>query len=152
MLASRVSKEGAIDQAIKEYNESGGKKLLSKDPSTVNSFGSWGLDTSYDDVKGKQIKILEPWIDTNQYRTWINEKYQEVNALSNLKWSDALSVTAAILKSRRDAIKRSNPNLSEEELDAAAAAAFNLGTSKTKKFIKTKGTEFLSAYKPHIKL
>jgi len=60
VLASRVSKEGSIDQAIREYNESGGKKLLSKDPSTVDSFNFWGLDTSYDDVKGKQIKILEP--------------------------------------------------------------------------------------------
>jgi len=60
VLASRVSKEGSIDQAIREYNESGGKKLLSKDPSIVDSYNSWGLDTSYDDAKGKQIKILEP--------------------------------------------------------------------------------------------
>lgn len=152
VLASRISKEGVIDRAIREYNESGGKKLLSKYPSEVDSFDSWGLDTSYDDVKGKQIKILEPWIDTKEYVSRINEKDQLVNALSNLKWNDAISVTAAILKSRRDAIKRANPNLSEEELDAAAAAAFNLGTSKANKFIKTKGTEFLSAYKPHIKL
>lgn len=152
VLASRISKEGAIDQAIDVYNASGGKRFLSKFYTKADPFDSWGLDTSYDDVKGKQIKILEPWIDTKKSATWINEKHQEVHALSNLKWSDAVSVTAAILKGRRDAIKRSNPNLSEEELDAAASAAFNLGTSKTKKLIKTKGTEFLSAYKPQIKL
>jgi len=152
VLASRVSKEGAIDHAIRRYNESGGKELLSKNPSTVDSFEFWGLDTSYDDVKGKQIKILEPWIDTKTSVSKHNEKNREVHTLSNLKWSDALSVTAAILKGRRDAIKRSYPNLSEEELDAAASAAFNLGTSKTKELIKTKGTGFLSAYKPYIKL
>lgn len=61
-----------------------------------------------------------------------------------------LSATAAELKYRRDEMKKRFPNLSDEQLDAAASAAFNRGIYGTTKYIK-QGRD-LNEYSPFINI
>lgn len=165
LVASRLSREG-IDAAVKMYNESGGRKLLSHNIGEhigydyIPKYGLvkthddflggplWGLDWLHDDIQRGDVKIKEPNF-TYKNDKFINEHGTPTNTGMFTKWNDVISATAAELASRRDAMKQAFPNANDVQLDAAASGAFNLGIPTAKQ----KGLNYLvKNYKPFINL
>ena len=165
LVASRLSREG-IDAAVKMYNESGGRKLLSHNVGEhigydyIPKYGLvkthddflggplWGLDWLHDDIQRGDVKIKEPNF-TYKDAKFINEHGTPTNTGMFTKWNDVISATAAELASRRDAMKQVFPNANDLQLDAAASGAFNLGIPTAKQ----KGLNYLvKNYKPFINL
>lgn len=165
LVASRLSREG-IDAAVKMYNESGGRKLLSHNVGEhigydyIPKYGLvkthddflggplWGLDWLHDDIQRGDVKIKEPNF-TYENARFINEHGTPTNTGMFTKWNDVISATAAELASRRDAMKQVFPNANDVQLDAAASGAFNLGIPTAKQ----KGLNYLvKNYKPFINL
>lgn len=165
LVASRLSREG-IDAAVKMYNESGGRKLLSHNVGEhigydyIPKYGLvkthddflggplWGLDWLHDDIQRGDVKIKEPNF-TYKNDKFINEHGTPTNTGMFTKWNDVISATAAELASRRDAMKQAFPNANDVQLDAAASGAFNLGIPTAKQ----KGLNYLvKNYKPFINL
>ena len=165
LVASRLSREG-IDAAVKMYNESGGRKLLSHNVGEhigydyIPKYGLvkthddflggplWGLDWLHDDIQRGDVKIKEPNF-TYENAGFTNEHGTPTNTGMFTKWNDVISATAAELASRRDAMKQVFPNANDMQLDAAASGAFNLGIPTAKQ----KGLNYLvKNYKPFINL
>ena len=165
LVASRLSREG-IDAAVKMYNESGGRKLLSHNVGEhigydyIPKYGLvkthddflggplWGLDWLHDDIQRGDVKIKEPNF-TYENARFTNEHGTPTNTGMFTKWNDVISATAAELASRRDAMKQVFPNANDMQLDAAASGAFNLGIPTAKQ----KGLNYLvKNYKPFINL
>ena len=165
LVASRLSREG-IDAAVKMYNESGGRKLLSHNVGEhigydyIPKYGLvkthddflggplWGLDWLHDDIQRGDVKIKEPNF-TYENARFTNEHGTPTNTGMFTKWNDVISATAAELASRRDAMKQAFPNANDLQLDAAASGAFNLGIPTAKQ----KGLNYLvKNYKPFINL
>ena len=81
---------------------------------------------------------------------FFNEKDRKVNSVYSPDWNFGISATAAELKYRRDEMKKRFPNLSDEQLDASASAAFNRGMYGATKYIK-QGRD-LNEYSPFINI
>lgn len=144
LLASRMAKEGPIDRAIKYYNNTNGEF----DRREVHGM-DWGLDDTGDNLNKGIITLKEPYL--NYYdEEFFNEKDRKVNSVYSPDWNFGISATAAELKYRRDEMKKRFPNLSDEQLDAAASAAFNRGTYGATKYIK-QGRD-LNEYSPFINI
>jgi len=144
LLASRMAKEGPIDKAINYYNDTNGKF----DRREVHGM-DWGLDDTGNNLNEGIITLKEPYL--NYYdEEFFNEKDRKVNSVYSPDWNFGISATAAELKYRRDEMKKRFPNLSDEQLDAAASAAFNRGTYGATKYIK-QGRD-LNEYSPFINI
>lgn len=144
LLASRMAKEGPIDKAINYYNNTNGefdrREVHGKD---------WGLDDTSNNLNEGIITLKEPYL--NYYdEEFFNEKDRKVNSVYSPDWNFGISATAAELKYRRDEMKKRFPNLSDEQLDAAASAAFNRGIYGATKYIK-QGKD-LNEYSPFINI
>lgn len=130
LLASRMAKEGPIDKAINYYNNTNGEF----DRREVHGI-DWGLDDTGNNLNEGIITLKEPYL--NYYdEEFFNEKDRKVNSVYSPDWNFGISATAAELKYRRDEMKKRFPNLSDEQLDAAASAAFNRGMYGATKYIK----------------
>lgn len=130
LLASRMAKEGPIDKAINYYNDTNGKF----DRREVHG-SDWGLDDTGNDLNEGIITLKEPYL--NYYdEEFFNEKDRKVNSVYSPNWNFGISATAAELEYRRNEMKKRFPNLSDEQLDAAASAAFNRGIYGATKYIK----------------
>lgn len=79
-----------------------------------------------------------------------NEKDRKVNSIYSPNWNFGISATAAELEYRRNEMKKRFPNLSDEQLDAAASAASNRGIYGATKYIK-QGKD-LNEYSPFINI
>lgn len=144
LLASRMAKEGPIDKAINYYNDTNGKL----DRREVHG-RDWGLDDTGNNLNEGIITLKEPYL--NYYdEEFFNEKDRKVNSVYSPDWNFGISATAAELKYRRDEMKKRFPNLSDEQLDAAASAAFNRGMYGATKYIK-QGRD-LNEYSPFINI
>ena len=144
LLASRMAKEGPIDKAINYYNDTNGKF----DRREVHG-SDWGLDDTGNNLNEGIITLKEPYL--NYYdEEFFNEKDRKVNSVYSPDWNFGISATAAELKYRRDEMKKRFPNLSDEQLDAAASAAFNRGMYGATKYIK-QGKD-LNEYSPFINI
>lgn len=144
LLASRMAKEGPIDKAINYYNDTNGKF----DRREVHG-SDWGLDDAGNNLNEGIITLKEPYL--NYYdEEFFNEKDRKVNSVYSPDWNFGISATAAELKYRRDEMKKRFPNLSDEQLDAAASAAFNRGIYGASKYIK-QGKD-LNEYSPFINI
>lgn len=144
LLASRMAKEGPIDKAINYYNDTNGKF----DRREVHG-SDWGLDDTGNNLNEGIITLKEPYL--NYYdEEFFNEKDRKVNSVYSPNWNFGISATAAELKYRRDEMKKRFPNLSDEQLDAAASAAFNRGMYGATKYIK-QGKD-LNEYSPFINI
>ena len=144
LLASRMAKEGPIDKAINYYNDTNGKF----DRREVHG-SDWGLDDTGNNLNEGIITLKEPYL--NYYdEEFFNEKGRKVNSVYSPDWNFGISATAAELKYRRDEMKKRFPNLSDEQLDAAASAAFNRGMYGATKYIK-QGRD-LNEYSPFINI
>ena len=144
LLASRMAKEGPIDKAINYYNDTNGKF----DRREVHG-SDWGLDDTGNNLNKGIITLKEPYL--NYYdEEFFNEKDRKVNSVYSPNWNFGISATAAELEYRRDEMKKRFPNLSDEQLDAAASAAFNRGMYGATKYIK-QGRD-LNEYSPFINI
>jgi hypothetical protein len=144
LLASRMAKEGPIDKAINYYNNTNGEF----DRREVHGI-DWGLDDTGHNLNEGIITLKEPYL--NYYdEEFFNEKDRKVNSVYSPDWNFGISATAAELKYRRDEMKKRFPNLSDEQLDAAASAAFNRGMYGATKYIK-EGRD-LNEYSPFINI
>ena len=144
LLASRMAKEGPIDKAINYYNNTNGEF----DRREVHG-RDWGLDDTSNNLNEGIITLKEPYL--NYYdEEFFNEKDRKVNSVYSPDWNFGISATAAELKYRRDEMKKRFPNLSDEQLDAAASAAFNRGVYGATKYIK-QGRD-LNEYSPFINI
>lgn len=144
LLASRMAKEGPIDKAINYYNDTNGKF----DRREVHG-SDWGLDDTGNNLNEGIITLKEPYLSYYD-EEFFNEKGREVNSVYSPNWNFGISATAAELKYRRDEMKKRFPNLSDEQLDAAASAAFNRGMYGATKYIK-QGKD-LNEYSPFINI
>lgn len=144
LLASRMAKEGPIDKAINYYNDTNGKF----DRREVHG-SDWGLDDTGNNLNEGIITLKEPYL--NYYdEKFFNEKDRKVNSVYSPNWNFGISATAAELEYRRNEMKKRFPNLSDEQLDAAASAAFNRGIYGATKYIK-QGKD-LNEYSPFINI
>lgn len=144
LLASRMAKEGPIDNAINYYNDTNGKF----DRREVHG-SDWGLDDTGNNLNEGIITLKEPYL--NYYdEEFFNEKDRKVNSVYSPNWNFGISATAAELEYRRNEMKKRFPNLSDEQLDAAASAAFNRGIYGATKYIK-QGKD-LNEYSPFINI
>lgn len=144
LLASRMAKEGPIDKAINYYNNTNGEF----DRREVHGI-DWGLDDTGNNLNEGIITLKEPYL--NYYdEEFFNKKDRKVNSVYSPDWNFGISATAAELKYRRDEMKKRFPNLSDEQLDAAASAAFNRGMYGATKYIK-QGRD-LNEYSPFINI
>lgn len=144
LLASRMAKEGPIDKAINYYNDTNGKF----DRREVHGI-HWGLDDTGNDLNEGIITLKEPYLSYYD-EEFFNEKGRKVNSVYSPNWNFGISATAAELEYRRDEMKKRFPNLSDEQLDAAASAAFNRGIYGASKYIK-QGKD-LNEYSPFINI
>lgn len=144
LLASRMAKEGPIDKAINYYNNTNGEF----DRREVHG-RDWGLDDTGNNLNEGIITLKEPYL--NYYdEEFFNEKDRKVNSVYSPNWNFGISATAAELEYRRNKMKKKFPNLSDEQLDAAASAAFNRGIYGATKYIK-QGKD-LNEYSPFINI
>lgn len=144
LLASRMAKEGPIDKAINYYNNTNGEF----DRREVHG-RDWGLDDTGNNLNEGIITLKEPYL--NYYdEEFFNKKDRKVNSVYSPDWNFGISATAAELKYRRDEMKKRFPNLSDEQLDAAASAAFNRGIYGASKYIKQ--SKDLNEYSPFINI
>lgn len=144
LLASRMAKEGPIDKAINYYNDTNGKF----DRREVHG-SDWGLDDTGNNLNEGIITLKEPYLSYYD-EEFFNEKGREVNSVYSPNWNFGISATAAELEYRRNEMKKRFPNLSDEQLDAAASAAFNRGMYGATKYIK-QGRD-LNEYFPFINI
>lgn len=144
LLASRMAKEGPIDKAINYYNDTNGKF----DRREVHG-SDWGLDDTGSNLNEGTITLKEPYLDYYD-EEFFNEKDRKVNSVYSPNWNFGISATAAELEYRRNEMKKRFPNLSDEQLDAAASAAFNRGMYGATKYIK-QGKD-LNEYSPFINI
>lgn len=151
LVASRIAKEGPIDKNINYVNQ---YHEINKDPETGwrgPVYGEfWGLDDTGSNIEEGKVVIKEPWNGISTGREFINEKNRKTNTISSGNFYDGIYATAAELKYRRDYMKQHFPNMTDEQLDAAAAASFNRGIYGTRKWINNKGNYM--QYKPFIQL
>lgn len=144
LLASRMAKEGPIDKAINYYNDTNGKF----DRREVHG-SDWGLDDTGNNLNEGIITLKEPYL--NYYdEEFFNKKDRKVNSVYSPNWNFGISATAAELEYRRNEMKKRFPNLSDEQLNAAASAAFNRGIYGATKYIK-QGRD-LNEYSPFINI
>lgn len=144
LLASRMAKEGPIDKAINYYNNTNGEF----DRREVHG-SDWGLDDTGNNLNEGIITLKEPYLSYYD-EEFFNEKGREVNSVYSPDWNFGISATAAELEYRRNEMKKRFPNLSDEQLDAAASAAFNRGMYGATKYIK-QGRD-LNEYSPFINI
>lgn len=144
LLASRMAKEGPIDKAINYYNDTNGKF----DRREVHG-SDWGLDDTGNNLNEGIITLKEPYLSYYD-EEFFNEKGREVNSVYSPNWNFGISATAAELEYRRNEMKKRFPNLSDEQLNAAASAAFNRGIYGATKYIK-QGKD-LNEYSPFINI
>lgn len=144
LLASRMAKEGPIDKAINYYNNTNGEF----DRREVHG-SDWGLDDTGNNLNEGIITLKEPYLSYYD-EEFFNEKGREVNSVYSPNWNFGISATAAELEYRRNEMKKRFPNLSDEQLDAAASAAFNRGMYGATKYIK-QGRD-LNEYSPFINI
>lgn len=144
LLASRMAKEGPIDKAVNYYNDTNGKF----DRREVHGI-DWGLDDTGNNLNEGIITLKEPYLSYYD-EEFFNEKGRKVNSVYSPNWNFGISATAAELEYRRNEMKKRFPNLSDEQLDAAASAAFNRGIYGATNYIK-QGKD-LNEYSPFINI
>lgn len=144
LVASRLAKEGPVDHNIKLSND--GYRFIRD----VVFGPQWGLDDLGNHIKEGKVNIKESWNNINVDDSFVNEKGRLTNTVYSPNWVDGIYGTAAELKYRRDYMKKHFPKMTEEQLDAAAAASFNRGNAGARKWIN-RGGNYMQ-YKPFIKL
>lgn len=142
------------DDGSKKYQNGGKRRYIGG--STNGKFdrrevhgSDWGLDDTGNNLNEGIITLKEPYLSYYD-EEFFNEKGREVNSVYSPNWNFGISATAAELEYRRNEMKKRFPNLSDEQLDAAASAASNRGMYGATKYIK-QGRD-LNEYSPFINI
>ena len=129
LLRHRLSKEGFVDKAIKEYNNRSNKDEQQNFNNNIlndtiyNGFHQFGLDNGYEYLTKRKTGLKDDveWYDVEAE----NEKGKTVKAATGKTVRDNIILQAAILEHLKDEMK--SKGVPEEKLETWTNAAFNLG-------------------------
>lgn len=129
LLRHRLSKEGFVDKAIKEYNNRSNKYEQQNfnntilNDTTYNGFHQFGLDNGYEYLTKRKTGLKDDveWYDVEAE----NEKGKTVKAATGKTVRDNIILQAAVLEHLKDEMK--SKEVPEEKLETWTNAAFNLG-------------------------
>lgn len=144
LLASRIAKEGPIDEAIKNYNNTNGYFQRGRLVGPL-----WGLDDMGTMISEGTVKI-DPEMVVNTDHEFQNEKGRTTYSVDSDNYLDGVELTAVALKYYKDEMKKRYPKASDETLEQYANAAFNMGISEATKTINE--GRIVNAYKPFINI
>lgn len=153
VVASRIAEEGPVDQAIIEYNDensTGTRGQILSDNGRGTHGPLWGLDDFYTRVNNDDVKITTTAPHKYKKQRFINEKGRETQSITSPQWWFGIEATAAEMKARRDKLKKNNPWMDNQQLDAATAMSFNFGESGVQNHINSK-KPIPKRFKPYIK-
>lgn len=143
-LASRIAKEGPIDAAITNYNNTNG---YFQRGDLIGPL--WGLDDLGTMISEGTIKI-DPNMEVNTDHEFENEHGRITYSVDSKNYLDGVELTAAALSYFKAEMKKKFPKASDERLEQLATAAFNLGITGATRLAKE--GKIVDAYKPFIKI
>ena len=143
-LASRIAKEGPIDEAIRNYNNTNGYFQRG------NMIGPlWGLDDMGTWISEGTVKLRKGLMVDTDFEME-NEKGRTTYSVGSDNYMDGVELTAVALKHFKDQMRKQYPKASEAQLEQYATAAFNNGMEGATKLIN-KG-KIQNSYKPFIQI
>ena len=144
VLASRIAKEGPIDEAIKNYNNTNGYLQRGEMIGPV-----WGLDDMGTWITNGTIKLRKGLMVDTDYEME-NEKGRTTYSVGSDNYMDGVELTAVALRHFKDQMRKQYPKASEAQLEQYATAAFNNGMAGAINLINQ--GKIQDAYKPFIKV
>ena len=153
VVASRIAEEGPVDQAIIDYNDEnsvGTQGQILSDNGSGTHGPLWGLDDFYTRVQNNDVKVTTTAPHTYKKQNFINEKGRETESITSPQWWFGIEATAAEMKARRDKLKKNNPWMNNQQLDAATAMSFNYGEAGVQNHINSK-KPIPKRFNPYIK-
>ena len=143
-LASRIAKEGPIDEAIRNYNNTNGYFQRGDMIGPL-----WGLDDMGTWINEGTVKLRDGLVVDTDYE-FENEKGRTTYSVGSDNYLEGVELTAIVLKHTKDEMRKRFPNASEELLEQYANAAFNNGIEGATKLIKQ--GKIKNSYKPFINI
>lgn len=144
ILASRIAKEGPIDEAIRNYNNTNGYFQRG------NMIGPiWGLDDMGTWITNGIVKLPKGLMVDTDYE-FENEKGRTTYSVSSDNFMDGIELTAIALKHFKDEMRKKYPKVSEAQLEQYATAAFNNGMVGATNLINQ--GKIQNTYKPFINI
>ena len=144
VLASRIAREGPIDEAIRNYNNTNGYFQRGDMIGPI-----WGLDDMGTLIDNGTVKLRNGFMVDTDYEM-VNEKGRTTYSVGSDNYMDGVELTAIALKYFKDKMRKKYPKASEALLEQYATAAFNTGMTGALNLIN-KG-KIKNAYKPFIQI
>ena len=144
VLASRIAREGPIDEAIRNYNNTNGYFQRGDMIGPI-----WGLDDMGTLIDNGTVKLRNGFMVDTDYEM-VNEKGRTTYSVGSDNYMDGVELTAIALKYFKDEMRKKYPKASEALLEQYATAAFNTGMTGALNSIN-KG-KIKNAYKPFIQI
>lgn len=145
VLASRIAREGPIDDNIQHYNNTNGYYKRGEMNGII-----WGLDDLGTMISEGTVQAPKNVHNLFTDAEMENEHGRTTYSVSSDSFLDGVSITAAGLQYFKNEMKKKYPKATDAQLEQYATAAFNMGISKAVDLIN-KG-QIKDAYKPFIKL
>lgn len=143
VLAQRISREKAVDVAIRDYNKAKGKNIKSlvdrEDIDASDMLGANWVGKLYEtgDIKTKR-KI--PFIRSKSHA---EKNDKDLKSATTLNMYDAIELMAADMKYRKDQIDKKHKNI--KDYNAAISAYYNNSPKEADRLINSQ--EYLDKYK-----
>lgn len=144
-LASRIAREGPIDDNIQHYNNTNGYYKRGEMSGVI-----WGLDDLGTLISEGTVQVPQNMHNLFTDVEMENEHGRTTYSVASDSFLDGVSITAAGLQYFKNEMRKKYPKATDAQLEQYAAAAFNMGISKATDLIN-KG-QIKDAYKPFIKL
>lgn len=144
VLASRIAKEGPIDDAIRNYNNTNGYFQRGE------MIGpTWGLDDMGTWITNGTVKLRDGLMVDTDYEME-NEKGRTTYSVGSDNYMDGVELTAIALRHFKDQMRKKYPKASEAQLEQYATAAFNNGMEGAINLINQ--GKIQNSYKPFIQI
>ena len=144
VLASRIAKEGPIDDAIRNYNNTNGYFQRGEMIGPV-----WGLDDMGTWITNGTVKLRDGLMVDTDYEME-NEKGRTTYSVGSDNYMDGVELTAIALRHFKDQMRKKYPKASEAQLEQYATAAFNNGMEGAINLINQ--GKIQNSYKPFIQI
>ena len=144
VLASRIAKEGPIDDAIRNYNNTNGYFQRGEMIGPI-----WGLDDMGTWITNGTVKLRDGLIVDTDYEIE-NEKGRTTYSVGSDNYMDGVELTAIALRHFKDQMRKKYPKASEAQLEQYATAAFNNGMEGAINLINQ--GKIQNSYKPFIQI